>query len=361
MRRSILVVGQQKTGTTGVYSLIKSALRPLANEYFFSFEPSRGVPLENVLERDPKLNILTKIMYKNLDNFSLDMFDKRVMTVRDPRDTIVSTLLFKPLLKNVVGTVSMEQHERFVDGLRRKEQDPASVPLGELFSLADEVGYRKHKPRRLADEYLAMTNMAKVSQFHVVRYEDFVDGKVAELAEYLGLPLNPGAAETPSWLTHISRSRGHSAWRDWFTPADVAHYRPILDACLKQAGYAGDWDLNANPEIAAETSSNYVLDRIQKRRRELTVTTDLAGGDDTGESIATLHSMASDGNAKAAHELAMILNTSGDFGRRWPTSARYWAWQAELQGLKGAGSLRRELDNEIAKGRVDRDDAMQLP
>lgn len=348
MGRNILVVGQQKTGTTGVYSVIKSALLPLQSEYFFSFEPARDVPLRRVLERDPSLNILTKIMYKSFENFDAGMFERKVMTVRDPRDTLVSTLLFKPLLKNIAAAVPMSGHRKFIDALQRKEEDPRSVSILELMDTADQVGYRKHRPRRLAADYLAMTRIAGDQGFHVVRYEDFVDGDVESLAEYLQLPLNPISSETPAWLTHISRSRGHGAWRDWFTSEDVEHYRPLLSQSMSRMGYADEWELNAEPAIAASTSSLYVADRLEKRRRELAVAESAEDeGSSDGSSIATLHSMASDGNAKAALSLARRLNSHEDFGQRWPTSARYWVWQAELQGLKGAAQLRERLDAEL--------------
>ena len=349
MGRNIIVVGQQKTGTTGVYSLIKSALAPVAGEFFFSFEPVRGRPLEEIRRRDPSRSIMTKIMYKNLDNFSLDMFNRRVMTVRDPRDTIVSTLLFKPMLKNVAGAVSMDQHERFIAGLRRKETDPAGVSIVSLMDLADEVGYRKHKPQRIAAEIVAMSRLAHEKDFHVVRYEDFVDNEVAGLAAYLGLPLNPRAAETSSWLTHISRSRAHGAWRDWFTEQDVEFYRPLMANAMKRIGYDDDWKLNESPEIDPSTSSSYVADRIVKRRRELATAQERPGDDlDSGTNIATLYSMASDGSARAALALARRLDGTSDFGGRWPVSALHWAREADLQGLAAAKRVRERLESEVA-------------
>lgn len=348
MGRNILVMGREKTGTTGVYSLIKSALLPLANEYFFSFEPVRSTPLEQVVEQDRRMSVLTKIMYKHFQNFELGMFDRRVMTVRDPRDILVSTLLFRPLLRTIVDTVPMQEHERFLEGLKRKEQDPQSVSILELADLGNQVGYKRQKPRRLPEEYLEMADLADERGFHVMRYEEFVDGKVEALSDYLQLPLNPGASETPSWLTHISRSRGHGAWRDWLTPKDVEFYRPLLSQCMERMGYENDWDLNDSPQIPPETSSMYVLDRIIKRRRELAAANSShEDGASDAASIATLHSMASDGNAKAALELARRLNLQQDFGSRWPVSARYWARQAELQGLSAAAELRQKLDSEI--------------
>ncbi len=348
MGRNIIIVGQQKTGTTGVYSLVKSALAPLADEYFFSFEPLRGRSLEEVVRRDPTRSVMTKIMYKNVGNFDLDMFQRRVMTVRDPRDTIVSTLLFKPLLKNVVGEVGMDQHERFIEGLRAKEADPRSVSVTDLMTLADEVGYRHHKPKRLASEIVQMAEFAEDEGFHVVRYEDFVDHDVAALASYLGLPLNPGASETSGWLTHISRSKGHGAWRDWFTPEDVDLYRPLLAKPMRLMGYGDDWELSAEPRIAPSTSSEYVADRIAKRRRELAAAGPSDDGVDAGASIATLHSMAADGNARAALELARRLDETSDFGDRWPRAALRWAREADLQGLAAARKVRQRLEREVA-------------
>lgn len=327
--RHIIVVGQQKTGTTGVYSLIKSALAPLEREYFFSFEPTAQEPLDHVRENAPALSILTKIMYKNAASFTMSTFDKRVMTVRDPRDTMISTLLFKPMIRRVVEQVPMAQHDRFIAALEEKEHDPRQVSVLELMELAVDVGYRRHRPRQIAREQIQMADFAAASDFYVLRYEDFVDGRVSDLATYLGLPLDPQAAKTPSWLTHISRSRGHGAWRHWFTDADVEHYRPLLRRCMSRMGYPDEWELADTPHVPAETSSVYVRDAVLKRRRELT-------GDGSPEpqarrSVSTLYSMASDGDARAARELARRLEHGTDFGAPWPAAAKYWAERADLQ------------------------------
>lgn len=331
MKRNIIVVGQQKTGTTGVYSLIKSALAPIAGEYFFSFEPSRQEPLDRVRRNDPTLSILTKIMYKNVSSFTMTSFDKRVMTVRDPRDTIISTLLFKPMIRKVVDQVPLTEHERFIAALEQKERDPRGVSVVELMELAADVGYRRHHPRRNARELVEMSNFARAEHFHVVRYEDFVDGDVNQLADYLELPLDPGAAQTANWLAHISRSRAHGAWRHWFTEGDVDYYRPLLSRCMARMGYADDWELAASPRIPADSSSDYVRRALHKRRQELS--TEGGHGSQGTLSLATLHSMASDGNARAALELSRRLSEGTDYGASWPVSAQYWARRAELQGV----------------------------
>jgi len=345
MNRNIIVVGRQKTGTTGVYSLIKSALAPMADEYLFSFEPKKSGPLEQALRACPGLNVMTKIMYKNMANFPLEMFGRRVMTVRDPRDALISTLLFKPLLKNVVTTVEMPQHERFLQALREKEANPQGVNVKDLMQLGNEVGYRKWRPR--ADELLDMMAFARSNDFFLVHYEDFVDHKVEPLAEYLSLPLNPQQSSTPAWLSHISRSKGHGAWRDWLTPEDVEFYRPLFKEAMDTMGYADDWELNPNPSIDPATSSRYVADAIEKRRHELSVRKD-SGEDDAGATLATLYSRATDGGARDALALARRLDVPTNGSLRWPRSALRWAREAEMQGVRAAADLRSRLEQELA-------------
>ena len=345
MDRNIIVVGRQKTGTTGVYSLIKSALAPMAEEYLFSFEPRRSAPLERAQRAAPGLHVLTKIMYKNAGGFPLEMFGRRVMTVRDPRDALISILLFKPLLKDVVGAVEMPQHERFLDALREKEADPRSISVRRLMELGDEVGYRRWKPG--SEELLEMTDFAHRHDFHLVHYERFVDGDVTDLSRYLGLPLNPQQSATPAWLSHISRSKGHGAWRAWLTPEDVDFYRPHFTAPMEAMGYADDWELDPTPAIDPATSSQYLAAAIEKRRRELATGGD-ASPHDAGATLATLHSRASDGGSRDALELARRLDAPGPEDLRWPRSALRWAREAEMQGLAAATELRSRLEQELA-------------
>jgi len=342
---NIIVVGRQKTGTTGVYSLIKSALAPMAQEYLFSFEPNRFDPLEQALRTSPQLSVMTKIMYKNMANFPVAAFDRRVMTVRDPRDALISTLLFKPLIKSVVSTVEMSEHERFLKALRRKERDPGSISVKRLMRLGNQVGYKKWRPG--TEELLEMTDFARANEFFLVYYEDFVDDRVDTLAQYLGLPLNAQQSATPAWLSHISRSKGHGAWRDWMTPEDVEFYRPLLKEAMDAMGYEDDWELNPEPSIDPATSSRYVADAIAKRR------TELAAGrqPDTGRSaatLATLHSRATDGGANDALQLAQALDQPEAGMMRWPRSALHWAREAEMQGVQAATDVRARLERELA-------------
>src|SRR5699024_871023 len=154
----------------------------------------------------------------------------------------------------------------------------------------------------------------------VVHYEDFVDDEVAPLADYLSLPLNPKQSSTPAWLSHISRSKGHGAWRDWLTPADVDFYRPHFKDVMAAMGYEDDWQLNETPSIDPATSSLYVADAIVKRRRELAAGSDSAGAD-SGATVATLYTRATDGGANDALELARRLDEPGPGSLRWPHSA----------------------------------------
>lgn len=345
MDRNIIVVGRQKTGTTGVYSLIKSALTPMADEYLFSFEPGRFEPLDEAMRRSPALHVMTKIMYKNMHRFPLDAFGRRVMTVRDPRDALISTLLFKPLIKGVVSTVGMSDHERFLEALRGKERDPRSISVKQLMQLGNQVGYKKWRPG--TDELLEMSDFARTNDFFLVHYEDFVDDEVGPLAEYLSLPLNATQSSTPAWLSHISRSKGHGAWRDWLTSEDVAFYRPIFKEAMEAMGYADDWDLNPSPSIDSATSSHYVADAIAKRRRELSAGQG-AEGEDSGATMATLYSRATDGGAHDALELALRLDDPEPGLQRWPQSALRWAREAEMQGVRAAGEIRARLERELA-------------
>jgi hypothetical protein len=85
----IVVAGLGKTGTTALFCKLKQAMPP---DTLCLFEP-RGyrAPSNHVA------HILAKDLFgydKTINVASFQSFDKRILMVRDPRDTLVSRVLY---------------------------------------------------------------------------------------------------------------------------------------------------------------------------------------------------------------------------------------------------------------------------
>src|SRR5262249_15138212 len=89
------ILGQYKTGTTGVYSKILHSL-PAREAVRTQFEPSPIVPepADAGRTRPAKVMLRMREGRDDVDYSSFDGFTRRVRLVRDPRDWLVSGTLF---------------------------------------------------------------------------------------------------------------------------------------------------------------------------------------------------------------------------------------------------------------------------
>ena len=216
--------------------------------------------------------------------------------------------------------------------------------MRQLVDLALDVGYRDQGLGRMQAELATVVAYLDTHELYRLRYEDFVDGRVGGLAEYLEVPLTETHSGGRSWLDHISRSRTYGAWRHWFTAADVDAYRPILAGYLAAMGYDDEWALAAEPVIDPETSSRHVRQHLLKRQAELATvrraTTVADDGEEQldGADLHTLWSMADDGNPHACVALARQLRTESVFGGPQLLSGAALGVACRLQGQRVPGT-----------------------
>ncbi len=310
---SVVVVGAAKSGTSALFSAIRSSGHWLAiyetnHQGQVHFLTTHSAP-----RRVTKV-LLSRVVERGLD---LTGFDHRVHIVRDPRDMLVSWMLFRPLLGG--SARNPEFLSEFCGALRRKEADPRSVPLAEL-----EDVYRRHgvgRPfaerfeRAFADED---TVCERYPDLHRIRYEDFLAGEVADLARQIGVPVRTEVS-VGQHIAHNERAKTAGGWRHWFTPPDVDTYRPLFEAQLRRHDYELDWTLEAAPRIDPETGSRYVEKNLERPRLVGAGRPEmLARAEYTPERIALLVSGVADGREAAMVELALVhlrgLGSAQDFG-----------------------------------------------
>lgn len=350
---SILIAGLGKTGTTGVYNSFKDAVANLDEEYAFLFEPSRPDPLRSLGRYAPYRPILTKIILHRLATCEVRYtdFDHRIMTVRDPRDVVISRLLFRPLNRGTVRKVGIEELKPFIDALREKEADPTSHSVKGLHDLADKLAISDSGWTGLVGNLDKKTQIAEEHDFFISRYEDFVDNRLEALSEYVGFPVVNPAAKDVGWLSHIPRSMGYGDWRNWFLDEDVEFFGSLFSDYLQRYGYT-DWELAESPRVDPAISSEYVekqvsqrLEEVQERfSKEWTVESV-----DRPEQVDYLRTMAVDGDADAAYRLAQIY-TIGKAVEPDPPTSIQWARESAIRGHAAAMSMLSDLLAKTANG-----------
>lgn len=356
---SILVLGAGKTGTTGLYHSIKGALDP-DEGFYLLFEPTRAEPFRALARYAPDRPILTKVMIHRAASCQLDevAFTHRILVVRDPRDVMVSRLLFRPLIRRAVRDAAVVDLQRFLGALRDKEADPASWSLRALHELADGLGLGSSSFGSFVATLDDTVHADQRGVYFTSRYEEFVDGKLGDLSAYLGRDVVNREAGRDSWLSHITRSKGWGDWRHWFTADDVAFFRPRFERYMDHFGYT-DWSLASDPAIDPATSSGFIARKLEERRPQVEaryVTKWSVASVCDAREVESLTEMAEDGDAVSAQRLALLYR-AGRVVDADPAAAVRWARHGAIQGHTPSMRLLADLVGEGAAGDPDPDGA----
>ena len=110
------------------------------------------------------------------------MFDRRIMTVRDPRDMLISTLLFRPLTRR-----SVQRSDPDGDGTNSWRHSSARRLTRRLcrcvsFRVGGPARHRRDAVRQPRSRDLERQLNHPPGSFHVLRYEHFVAGELGELS-----------------------------------------------------------------------------------------------------------------------------------------------------------------------------------
>jgi hypothetical protein len=202
-----------------------------------------------------------------MDDF--ERFDRQILIVRDPRDRLVSNLLYRSYNAHFVrGEAEALEWLRL---LRLKEADPGSVAVIDLVEAFDALeraaGAQSDWVERYQERGVArpLRFHGERPRLHVFRYEQLIEERFEELEGFLGVRLT-GSATLPPLLRRVVRTKSSGAWRRWFTPGDVAAFQPIFRPYLDHYYPAADWDLGGPRRLDPELGSLYVERVINERR-----------------------------------------------------------------------------------------------
>lgn len=299
MTKKISIIGIAKSGTSALYSSIKTAL-PAPRRILF--EPNNAAELAYVTAGGDE-NAMTKIMFGALERHKYDpaLYTHRVAIVRDPRDMIISSTLFRfnrlKLLNNKV------LFARLLKLFEQKETDPQSVSVHDILEAA-EAGEALAMKENFAELLSNYSNYLDREDQHVLSFDQMIAGDFDALNAYLGLML---VAPPPlqGWVSKISRKGESGDWKNWFTPADVAFFRDAMDPFITKYGFDPEWTLEAEPEIEPQHCSQYIRRLSEARKVDPNRKTDV------GSDMDALLSAAEDGKVNALIKLEDIYSAKG--------------------------------------------------
>jgi hypothetical protein len=254
----ILVTGVQKTGTTALYHAI---LGSLPDETVRLFEPESS---KKPLPRDLKAPAIVKSFLPYSEDF--DYFEKKILVIRDPRDTLISTLLYRPY--NIIskefpgeGQKAFEIVKSYHELIKRKESSPGEISVKDL---SDHISVKTETRINMVIDYYT-----RHPHVFVLKYEDFIENNVGLLEKYLHIKI-PGNIEVPSKYHRVVRTKSYGNWRSWFIPSDVGYFRPMMKEFLEKFGYKDDWELDREPKLEPGFGSIY-LEKLIKEAADLRI------------------------------------------------------------------------------------------
>ena len=261
----IVILGEAKSGTTGLYFKIKNSISPNAR---CVFEP-KGYQYHSEAG-DNNRPVLAKVLFGNPKIFSYESFssfDHKIFIVRDPRDRIISEMLFW-----VAESEMCQNNDRlnqYMKLLKQKEDSPQCISVFELVKQGRLLGGAKFDKvtwkNRIYERFGWIREFLRLNpEYFLLKYDDFISDNLTELEKYLGFQLL-GEAKPVGFSEIVVRTKKSGDWKNWFLPEDVDYFRPAIDEFLSEYGFSIDWSLNENPIIDASYCTKYIKKTLKKR------------------------------------------------------------------------------------------------
>lgn len=263
----IVVFGPYKSGTTGLFYKIRNSLPGPVRTLF---EPKAYLPEKG----DTDCWVLAKTILgagsesEGTDYSGFLEFEKKIYLSRDPRDLMVSGILFMVQQEpSLYG--NDEKLTRILHLLRQKETHPQGISLCRLFQrIVDESDHHSFPQvmKWLDFQYRWLMEFEnKLDDYCHVKYEDFVDGELERLESYLGFHL-PGESLVDPVHDHVPRTLAYDNWKNWFLEEDIAFFKPVFEEYIKRYHYSNNWQGADEQKISPEHCSRYVMRIVNKKR-----------------------------------------------------------------------------------------------
>lgn len=257
----VLILCEGKTGSTALLQSISEALS-IENKIM---EPKDMTAL--TLHDDVVVKkLVDRVKKEEIALFG--EFDRRIFLVRDPRDSLVSRLLYMPY--NKLGFDNNDAVTDFIQLIHNKCKNPHGVEFKTIIQKFNQIVNIDLLP--LVEKLNQKTlNLYKKfgSDFRLYKYEQFIRGDRGTVEEYIGAKL-PGEVKVDRKFARVERSRGSGDWKNWFTDKDSEFFAEFFSEYLDTFGYEKDAP-HQEKEISPSLSADYIVRVINdgRRRRDI--------------------------------------------------------------------------------------------
>lgn len=255
----ILILGLGKSGTTAVLHKVAAGL-PECNA-FSGGKPGKYIGnYVNAVYKHTYSERKGKDFEQYREHLRNERYDRKIWMARDPRDAVVSKMLYR-WHRGYLG--HGEQYQAHLQLVRRKEQDPGCMPFIEICRYAGHGEWPMTREQVQDIEkarYREMCEFVKGlgDDWFLFNYEDMVTNKFDALNRYLGFDVS-AESEVPRAYSKVVRKKSFGDWRHWFTEEDIELLKPAYLRYLELTGYdSDDWALDPEPIIEPRFSSEYM-------------------------------------------------------------------------------------------------------
>ncbi len=274
--KSVIILGSAKSGTTALYYAVRNALAEAAGKPIEGLhEPTDPLVIRNYLAETQDAIPLAKVLLGPLTRQGGDVtswFDKRVVIYRDPRDNVISRIVF--MLQRLIPVKDHARIEQVKELFRRKETAPESLSVLQMIGEIEALSGRKDLAKAMRNNALLPAEMKREREqkdgLFLMSYDDMVQGRYEALSDYLGLPIKSGV-EVDQKHSYVVRTKGSGEWRNWFLAEDIQFFAKDVAADFALLGFDANETANETKVINASTCSEYVasqFQRQQEKRRE---------------------------------------------------------------------------------------------
>lgn len=275
----VVIAGWGRSGTTALFFRLKQAM-PQGTVFLFEpreYPDGEIQPADNVLA---KILILGKKIFSfetkdwldnRLDYDRFSNFDKKILLVRDPRDRLISGLLYS--IWNAARIQDEKRFREYAQALERKERDPGAVSVTELMVYRGKLSAPEETLNAWVERLKVQFGCClrfhdQYPDYFLFRYEDMIGDRFDELEKYLGLTIRGKVAVEKNYA-RVARAKQTGDWRNWFLKEDVELFRPVFDEFMRRYGYQDDWVVNSPSVIRPEHASIFVKNLREERLRKL--------------------------------------------------------------------------------------------
>ncbi len=263
----IVIFGQYKTGTTAFFYKIRNSIPSNTRTLF---EAQEYVPEKE----DAYRWILAKVILGIPDGSAPIKYDtfmgfgKKIYIVRDPRDWLISGILFS--VQQIPSLYEDAKLAQIMRLLKQKEKDPRSQSvirlLEQILQAVPDQSLESMRKWLSRHHQWLFDFEDQLHDYYIVKYEDFVDGNIKALEHYLDIPLRDEVV-IDEVHDHVIRTKNYGNWKNWFLEEDISFFKPLFEEYIYRYGYSNEWCLNHRQTILPEHCTEYIDRTVRKRKK----------------------------------------------------------------------------------------------